>query len=149
MRPLRGQGVSQNVPIILVDDDPDEHFLFRTDLEDAGFDLDLESFAHPEDALARLHRRAGGPVLVLTDMGLAGDDPVEFIELAAKVLHGGAIGAYSGARNPDMEAKCREVGASFYIVKPISGEKLAAALAATDAISIETLPDRRKRLVCP
>tara|TARA_R110002051_G_scaffold308629_3_gene380595 strand:- start:28046 stop:28471 length:426 start_codon:yes stop_codon:yes gene_type:complete len=140
--------VSQTVPIILVDDDPDEHFLFRTDLEDAGFDLDLESFAHPEDALAHLYRRAGGPILVLTDMGLAGDDPVEFIELAAKTLHGGVIGAYSGARNPDMEANCRAVGASFYIVKPISSAKLEAAIVATDAISIEVLPDGRRRLVC-
>jgi DNA-binding NtrC family response regulator len=140
--------LSQTVPIILIDDDPDEHFLFRTDLEDAGFSINLESFAHPEEALAHLFRRAGGPVLVLTDMGLAGDDPVEFIEMAAKVLHGGVVGAYSGARNPDIEAKCREAGASFYIVKPISGEKLEAAIAGSDAITIETLPDGQRRLVC-
>jgi len=140
--------VSQSVPIILIDDDPDEHFLFRTDLEDAGFDLDFESFIHPEEALAHLFRRAGGPVLVLTDMGLAGDDPLEFIEMAGKVLHGGAIGAFSGARNPDKEAKCREAGASFYIVKPISGEKLEAAIVDTTALAIETLADGRRRLVC-
>ncbi|WP_417477858.1 response regulator [Maricaulis sp.] len=140
--------MSQGVPIILIDDDPDEHFLFRTDLEDAGFDLDFESFTHPEEALAHLYRRAGGPVLVLTDMGLAGDDPIEFIKLASKVLHGGAIGAFSGALNPDKEARCREAGSSFYIVKPISGEKLEAALANTQAMGIEVQANGRRRLVC-
>lgn len=140
--------MSQTVPVILLDDDPDEHFLFRTDLEDEGYDLELECFTHPEDVMACLFRRAGGPVLVLTDLGLAGDDAVEFIGLAAKLLQGGAIGAYSGARNPDREAQCREAGASFYIVKPISHEKLDDAIAATESITIETLPDGRRRLVC-
>lgn len=140
--------MSQTVPIILLDDDPDEHFLFRTDLEDAGFELELECFTHPEDVMAYLFRRAGGPVLVLTDLGLAGDDAIEFISLAAKLLHGGAIGAYSGARNPDTDDQCREAGASFYIVKPISSEKLEDAIAGTDSIKIEILPDGRRRLVC-
>ena len=139
--------MSQTVPIILIDDDPDEHFLFRTDLEDAGFELEFESFIHPEDAMAYLAGRAGGPVIVLTDMGLAGDDAIEFIRGAAKMLHGGAIGAYSGARNPDTEVKCRHAGASFYIVKPITGEKLQAVIGLTDAISIEVAPDGSRRLV--
>lgn len=139
--------MSQTIPIILLDDDPDEHFLFSSDLEDAGFDLEIESFTRPEDAMAYLSRRAGGPVLVLTDMGLAGDDPVEFIRIASGLLHGGAIGAFSGARNPDTEARCREAGAGFYIVKPISGKKLEDAVAAASSISIDVSPDGRRRLV--
>ena len=140
--------MSQTVPIILLDDDPDEHFLFRTDLEDAGFELDFEAFTHPDDAMAHLFRRAGGPVLVLTDMGLAGDDAVEFIRLAAALLHGGAIGAFSGARNPDTDALCREAGASFYMIKPISREKLEAVIADAPSIRIEVSPEGRRRLVC-
>ena len=39
-------------------------------------------------------------------------------------MGGGAIGVFSGAKNPDTEAECRDAGASFYIVKPINLDRI-------------------------
>lgn len=113
-------GVNERVTVVLVDDDPDEHFLFKADLEDAGVRFEFEAFTRPEDALLWLRAAAGRPVLLLTDLSLGGHDAMAFIVAAQELLGGGAMGVYSGTRNPEVEAKCREAGASFYIVKPVT-----------------------------
>ncbi|WP_417493886.1 response regulator [Maricaulis sp.] len=139
--------MSQIVPFILLDDDPDEHFLFRTDLEDAGFDLDIHCFIRPDDALGHLSAHPGGPVVVLTDIGLSGADAIDFICQVVVSAPDAVIGVYSGAQNPDTEAACRAAGASFYIVKPISDAKLESVVAASGVLTVETLSDGRRRLV--
>ncbi len=110
----------QSVTIVLVDDDPDEHFLFRADLEDAGIHFEFQAFTRPEDALDWLRGAQGMPVMILSDLSLAGHDAVDFIAKTQPLISEGAVGVYSGTRNPDVEAKCREAGASFYIVKPVT-----------------------------
>ncbi|WP_300542266.1 response regulator [Maricaulis sp.] len=130
----------QRVFVILVDDDPDEHFLFRADLEDAGVRFEFEAFTRPEDALAHLKSGPGRPVLIFTDLSLAGSDAVEFIRDVQPFLGGGAVGVYSGARNPEKEAKCRDAGSSFYIVKPVTRdvfEKTVAGLGSMALVEAE------------
>ncbi|MHA6289123.1 response regulator [Maricaulis sp. CAU 1757] len=138
---------SAEVPVILVDDDPDEHFLFEADLEDAGMGLQMHAFTQTEPALAHLQQHQGEPALVLTDLGLAGCDPVAFIRRASELIGVGAVGVYSGAENPEMEARCRAAGASFYIVKPVTRARLEAVVAETPGLASTTAPDGRTRLV--
>jgi CheY-like chemotaxis protein len=121
--------VNERVTVVLVDDDPDEHFLFKADLEDAGVRFEFEAFTRPEDALLWLRSAAGRPVLLLTDLSLGGHDAMAFIVAAQELLGGGAMGVYSGTRNPEVEAKCREAGASFYIVKPVTRKVLEDVIA--------------------
>ncbi|WP_075190925.1 response regulator [Maricaulis sp. W15] len=135
------------VPVILVDDDPDEHFLFKADLEDAGVDFEFNGFTRPEDAMEHLNARASAPVLVLCDLSLAGGDALAFIRDTQARLGGGAIGVYSGARNPEMEEKCRSAGAMFYIVKPVSRAKLVDALAKSGKLSLAEQGNGRVILV--
>lgn len=138
----------QTVPIILIDDDPDEHFLFQADLEDAGLDMTFEAFTIGDDALDYLKQRdSAGPVLVLTDLSIPGGDPVEFIRQALPRLNAGAIGVYSGAKNPDMEAECREAGASFYIVKPVTLDKLVDVVADLGGLSVSKTADGKTRII--
>lgn len=110
----------QSVCVVLVDDDPDEHFLFRADLEDAGVCLEFEAFTRAEDALTHLRSIIRKPVLIFTDLSLAGSDAIDFIRSVQPYLGGGAVGVYSGARNPEMEQKCRQAGSGFYMVKPVT-----------------------------
>jgi len=133
----------RSVPVILVDDDPDEHFLFKADLEDAGIDFAFAAFTRPEDALDHLRSLGGAPVLVLCDLSLAGGDALAFIRETGPHLGDGAIGVYSGARNPEMEEKCRAVGSTFYIVKPVSRAKLVDALAKSGKIRLAETGDGR------
>lgn len=126
----------QTVSVILVDDDPDEHFLFRADLEDAGLLFGFEGFTRPEDALAHLRAGPQQPVLVFTDLSLAGYNALEFIAAVQPMLFGGAVGVYSGARNPEMEARCRDAGSGFYMVKPVTRTAFEKTVAGLHAIRL-------------
>jgi len=126
----------ETVSVILVDDDPDEHFLFRADLEDAGLRFGFQAFTRPEDALDHLASAPKQPVVVFTDLSLAGGDALDFIAAVQPLLGGGAVGVYSGARNPEMEAKCRKAGSSFYMVKPVSRDGFEAMIAGLGSVRL-------------
>lgn len=127
----------KSVTVVLVDDDPDEHFLFRADLEDAGVFFDFQAFTRPEDALDWLRDIPGTPVMILSDLSLAGHDAVNFIADTGPLVSDGAVGVYSGTRNPDVEAKCREAGASFYIVKPVTRRVFETTVAELDLFDLD------------
>lgn len=126
----------QSVCVVLVDDDPDEHFLFRADLEDAGVRFEFEAFTRPDDALTHLRAAARKPVLVFTDLSLAGGDAVDFIRSVQPHLGGGSVGVYSGARNPEMEQKCRKAGSGFYMVKPVTRTAFEKTIAAIGTMQL-------------
>lgn len=129
------------VDIVLVDDDPDEHLLFREDLKDAGVLFEFFAFTKADIALEHLKARSDKPVLVLTDLSLADDAALRLIEACQPHLNGGAVGVYSGTRNPDMEVRCRDLGALFYIVKPVTRDKLVGAVQDLDGITLLLDPD--------
>jgi CheY-like chemotaxis protein len=140
--------LSQTKPVqmLLLDDDPDEHFLFRADLEDAGVELDLVSFTHIDQAIAHLESRPAGPILVFSDLNLGAATAVDFTKLAFPLLQGGAIGVYSGTANPEAEAECRAAGASFYVVKPVTRDKLVTVIAALDGFQSVEVGDGGVRI---
>lgn len=137
----------QRVPIILVDDDPDEHFLFRADLEDAGVEFDFHAFTKAEEALDHLRERAGQAALVLTDLSLAADGALKLIRESTDLLPAGSIGVYSGTRNPEAEQRCREAGARFYIVKPVTREKLEEIIVDAPGVHAERRADGSLHIV--
>lgn len=138
----------RHVPIILVDDDPDEHFLFQADLGDAGLEMDFHAFTRGDAALDFLEGRGpAGPVLVLTDLSIPGGDAADFIRKAVPHLDGGSIGVFSGAKNPDVEAECRNAGSSFYIVKPIQLDKIEDIVADLPGMRIQPGEAGKVRLV--
>lgn len=129
------------VDIVLVDDDPDEHLLFREDLKDAGVLFEFFAFTKADIALEHLKARSNKPVLVLTDLSLADDAALRLIEACQPHLNGGAVGVYSGTRNPDMEMRCRDLGALFYIVKPVTRDKLVDAVKDLAGVTFRSGPD--------
>lgn len=133
--------MTKTVSIILVDDDPDEHLLFREDLTDAGVVFDFMAFTKAEDALDHLREREPHPVLVLTDLSLAADAALTLIEDSQAFLHGGAIGCYSGTLNPEMDERCRKRGTSFYIVKPVNREVMVQVVEQTQGIKVSENAD--------
>lgn len=137
----------QRVPIILVDDDPDEHFLFRADLEDAGVDFDFHAFTKAEEALDHLRTQAGQAALVLTDLSLAADGAMQLIRETTEMLPAGVIGVYSGTRNPEAEQRCRDAGARFYIVKPVTRQKLEEVIVDAPGLHAERREDGSLHIV--
>ena len=124
-----------------------EHFLFQADLEDAGLIFDFQAFTRAEDALGHLQEQAYPAVLVLTDLGLAGCDAVDFIRQARAHVGMGGVGVYSGAKSADREEECRKAGASFYLVKPASLPKLVDAVEELEGLFTRKGEDGRLELV--
>lgn len=139
--------LGQPISIILVDDDPDEHLLFREDLHDAGVVFDFVAFTRADDALDHLRNRHVHPVLILTDLSLAGDAALTLIEASQDHLHGGAVGCYSGTHNPEMEDRCRALGASFYIVKPVTRDAIVEIAHLAEAIRVRPHEDGKVAFV--
>ena len=139
--------MSKTISIILVDDDPDEHLLFREDLTDSGVLFDLQAFTRAEEALEHLRDREPHPVIVLTDLSLAADAALTLIEDSQDYLHGGAIGCYSGTLNPEMDERCRERGTSFYIVKPVSRDVMLQVVEDLPGISVKEHEDGKVSFV--
>ncbi|MDG1416274.1 MAG: response regulator [Maricaulis sp.] len=135
------------VPIVLVDDDPDEHFLFECFLADAGFVVQMHPFIRVDAALAFLNSRAPTPVLVLTDLSLPGCDPIQFLEESAKLLHGGLCGVFSGTQDAVSEAEARAAGASFYLKKPISWEAFLSVIEPAASITMIADNQGKHRLI--
>ncbi|MBR9825691.1 MAG: response regulator [Alphaproteobacteria bacterium] len=139
--------MAKPVSIVLVDDDPDEHLLFREDLTDAGVLLDFQAFTRADEALEHLRQRDIHPVLILTDLSLAADAALTLIEDCQAYLHGGAIGCYSGTLNPEMDELCRERGTSFYIVKPVTREIMLQVVETLKGITVEEHDDGKVSFV--
>lgn len=139
--------MSELISIILVDDDPDEHLLFQEDLEDAGMVFDFFAFTRADEALVHLRERESYPVLLFTDLSLAGDSALQLISDSRKYLHGGAVGCYSGTHNPELDERCQARGASFYIVKPVSHDAVLEIIADLEAITTRQDVEGRLALV--
>ncbi len=103
--------------------------------------FEFSAFTKADLALEHLQERGNTPVLLLTDLSLADDAALRLIEACQPYLHGGAVGVYSGTRNPDMEARCRDLGAVFYIVKPVTRDKLVSAVQDLTGVNLQSAPD--------
>ena len=123
--------------------------MFREDLKDAGVVFDFSAFTKADDALDFLRQREKKPVLVLTDLSLADEAALRLIEECQEFLHGGAVGVYSGTRNPDKEVRCRDIGALFYIVKPVTRDKLVGAVEGLDGLDVKTDPEGTVKIIQP
>ena len=138
---------AETISILLIDDDPDEHFLFRADLEDAGVELDLCCFSNPNAAVRHMKSDVDRRFLVLTDLSMPGIDPAETVAEVFPLLGGGAVGVFSGTENPEMEEACRTAGAGFYIVKPVTRKKIEKLVSELDGMSLDQTGNNRVRII--
>ena len=135
------------VPIVLVDDDADEHFLFECILTDAELSFQLHAFVRADEALMFLKSRPATPVLVLTDLSLSGCDPIQFLNDSLDYLHGGLCGVFSGTHDTRTEQDVRAAGAGFYLAKPISWQALQAVVDPVPGLTLDIGADGKRRLV--
>ncbi len=106
--------------ILIVDDEEDIRFSLRGILEDEGHDV-LEA-ASGEDALDLLERRL--PDLVLLDIWLTGIDGLEVLERIRDKTAGLPVIMISGHGNVETAVAAMNKGATDFIEKPLSLEKV-------------------------
>ncbi len=114
--------------VLVVDDSPSVLFMLRRTLE--AMDYAVDTAGTLEDALGALRRAPYRAVI--TDLRLAGDERtlgLELVEAARRALPRAVVIVLTGFGNPAVMEQVFRLGATFYFEKPVSIERLAAALA--------------------
>jgi len=110
--------------VLIVDDTLDNRTMLGELLASLGFGVDMASDGH--DALARAE--AASPDLILLDIVMPGPDGLEVTRRLRGLpqLAGVPIILVSASSSGFEQSRCREVGASAFLAKPIDVDRLLA-----------------------
>lgn len=112
--------------ILVVDDNPDDLYLTRRDLEALGHRVALASTAR--EALALIEEAY--PDVLMTDVGLPGMDGIELLQTVRARADGSWIPSlvFTGSLDEATQMRALEAGADAYLCKPASRKMLRAKL---------------------
>lgn len=112
-------------PILIIDDDPDDLFIFRRLLAKGGIQNKIVAFEDPRAALEYLELESKNPdgtfapCAVMTDLNmpeLSGFDVTEWIR-AHRTWSGLPVIIVSSSESPHDEARAKELGATRFVRK--------------------------------
>jgi CheY-like chemotaxis protein len=113
----------QPVPIVVVDDDPRDRRVIRTQIEDL-VDNQFTYLSRGEELLVRLHTgQIERPGLILIDLvlpGMSGFELIKEIREHHKYLDRTQLVVLSRSDDKESENTARMLGAAGYIIKPIT-----------------------------
>lgn len=117
--------------ILLVDDDPDDHFFMQTVIREFDPCINVKSVYNGVQALDVLTKLEGGlPDLILTDLNM----PIlSGFELLVELKNNPALKdipvfIISTSKQPKLEKDCLDKGALKYYLKPISTNDLKSIM---------------------
>lgn len=113
--------------IYLVEDDPDDYFLFSTTFREVNNSVQITWFKTGQELFDALNDSNNVfPDLILLDMNMPGNDGLECLQIIKKDsrLNRIPIIILSTAKTAAIEKNAFEYGASKYLIKPFSLEEL-------------------------
>jgi DNA-binding response OmpR family regulator len=144
-RPVRGR-------IVLIEDNPADVTLFRWALWEHGIDAEIEEYSHGDVAMAFAQHQGGfrqdaPPDVVVVDLALPGHDGMQVLGALCKnpIFCRTEVGVFTSSTDPRDRARAMELGADFYIVKPMDLEGLKALAELIGEQLPVTLPRRLRR----
>jgi CheY-like chemotaxis protein len=110
----------QNQLLFLVDDDMDDHEIFKSALAKVDKDLELLSATNGYDALNMLSTVNTLPDYIFVDLNMPRMDGLQFLKEIKKTdkLKDIPVIIYTTSSNPADIAKTKELGAISFITKP-------------------------------
>jgi CheY-like chemotaxis protein len=122
--------------VLVVDDDPTSVLISSFIVKHLGITEKIEAVNNGKEGLASLMNyldqkvSAAKPVLVLLDLMMPVMDGFEFLGEFSKVQPKDDINVcvLSSSSQPKDKAKVKELGASFYLEKPLTEEKLMSVI---------------------
>jgi twitching motility two-component system response regulator PilH len=118
----REPGHEKGVKIMLVDDSSTNNLLFRDIFEETGYEVWVEE--KPERVITRL--RESKPDLVLLDLMLPGMDGLQLLQQIKSEQDSREIPVimYTAHMSDRMQQQAMALGASGYLIKPVSPQKI-------------------------
>lgn len=122
--------------VLLVDDDPIFNFLHTRMLSLAGLAKEVDTALNGQQALDLMNGYFSGsgalPDVILLDLTMPEMDGFDFLEALRKLeipgIDGVNIVVITSSVNPKDAVRARELGITNYLIKPVSLDKLKAAL---------------------
>lgn len=117
--------------VILIDDDPDDHEIFATAMDEASPLSECILYDSAEKALAELAgSTAPLPDYIFLDLNMPRMNGMQFLELAKKedFLSRIPVIIYSTSILPSIKARALQLGASDFLAKPTSHLELIKSL---------------------
>lgn len=120
----------QNQLLFLVDDDIDDHEIFKSALEKVDADLTLLTATNGFDALDMLAAASKLPDYIFVDLNMPRMGGMQFLKEIKQtdVLKNIPVIVYSTSSNPSDVAKTKELGAESFITKPSRFSDLCSLL---------------------
>ena len=114
--------------IFYIDDDFDDLEFFKDAVDDLGKNVEL--FNMPDPMIELLRNPPPAPSVIFLDLNMPFKTGFEIIEIIRKsdAYQDLPLIIYSTASSIESITKCRELGASMYVVKPTSMENLKKAI---------------------
>jgi DNA-binding response OmpR family regulator len=119
--------------IVLIEDNPADVSLFRWALEEQGIREEVEVFSHGDVAMAfarqrGLFRNDPPPDVIVIDLNLPGFDGLQILGAICRnpIFCRTEVGIYSSSDDPADRHRAMELGADFYIEKPVDMSGLRA-----------------------
>ncbi|MCF0065205.1 response regulator [Dyadobacter chenwenxiniae] len=112
--------------ILLIDDDEDDHDIFRSALNQLSDNVSFDAILDANDALKRLISKQLEPDVIFLDLNMPKMNGEVFLTLIKNdnSLKNIPVIIYSTASSPSTIRTVKELGASDYITKPDSFEGL-------------------------
>lgn len=135
--------------LLLVDDDKDEHFLFRAALNEAGCsDLILFNAFTAQEGLDLLKDSAIPPNIVFLDINMPGMDGFECLSNIHQLpgYHNIPIVIYSTSNARKTMDRMRELGASYFLTKTLISD-LSPVLAFLCGRATEEITDKARKIL--
>jgi CheY-like chemotaxis protein len=136
--------------ILLVDDDPDESFLFSLAMKEFP---EIIKLTYLNDCRKLVHYLSANqpPDLIFLDVNMPGLDGLTCLELIRKQALSAGIPVimYSNSTSPNKIEKAYASGAASYIVKPVHISELTSIIKEAIGDNPSTMNERKKRSVQP
>ena len=130
-----------SIRLLVVDDDRAIRTLISRIA--STWEYEVEESPSAEDALARLDKKKYN--IILSDIRMGGMDGIKFAEQVRERLPSIAVVIMTGNPTPKTAKQSQEMGAIYYMQKPIAMEELGETLKLAAAWNIGMLIDRAAR----
>lgn len=130
--------------LLLAEDSPDDAFFFERALGKTGLRCNLQHVSDGGAAIEFLREAASGkrplPEVLFLDLKMpvrSGFEVLQWLQ-SQDIAHSLRVVVLSGSNQQADRARAQELGASDYLVKPITRETLAATLKTLNSDTIES-----------